>query len=413
MYADWVELNERPVLMGVLNAVVVRGKELFYFEYDSRWINAGFRHVLDSDLQMFSGAQYVHDEKPNFGLFLDSSPDRWGRLLMRRREAALAKFEKRAVKNLKESDYLLGVFDANRMGALRFKLAPNEKFLDDQVGMATPPFARLRSLEYASLQLERSDAPEDKDYMNWLNLLINPGGSLGGARPKAGILGEDGNLWIAKFPSANDDIDKGAWEMVVHDLAANVGISVPEAQLKRYNSKHHTYITKRFDRTKDHRRIHFASAMTMLGYADGTDFHDGASYLEIVEFLVRNGSRTAEDLEELWTRIVFNIAVTNTDDHLRNHGFLLTQTGWCLSPAYDMNPEQSGSGLSLNISEDDNALDYHLANAVSPLFRLSESRANEIMQKVKREVGNWRMYASKYGVPRAEQELVSRAFRVE
>jgi serine/threonine-protein kinase HipA len=410
VYADWVGLGDLPQNLGILTATVSKGKEVFYFDYNERWLESHFDHVLDPDLRLFSGPQYLNDEKPNFGIFLDSSPDRWGKLLMRRREAAAARAEARPQYALRQSDYLLGVHDEQRIGALRFKLNPEGNFLDDRHLQPAPPIARLRSLEYASLQLERSDAVDDEDYLKWLNLLVNPG-SLGGARPKAGVRDEGGSLCIAKFPSAKDEVDKGAWEMVVRDLAELSGVFVSQARIAKFNSQYHTFITKRFDRTNEDKRIHFASAMTMLGYTDGTDFHDGASYLEIAEFLMRHGSNATGDLEQLWRRIVFNIGVSNTDDHLRNHGFLLSNKGWSLSPAYDMNPEHSGTGLSLNISENDNTLNYELALEVAPLFRLPNEKANEIITEIRRSISAWRDLAVKYGISRNEQELMSIAFR--
>lgn len=411
VYADWAGLGNSPQSLGILTATVSRGKELFYFEYHQSWLKSHFIHVLDPDLGLFAGPQYLSDEKPNFGIFLDSSPDRWGKLLMRRQEAAVAKAEDRSQLTLRQSDYLLGVHDAQRIGALRFKLDPNGNFLDDRDGQAAPPLARLRSLEYASLQLERSDAVDAEDYLSWLNMLINPGGSLGGARPKAGVRNEKRILCIAKFPSTHDEVDMGAWEMVVRDLAEQSEIDVSPAHIAKFNSRNHTFITERFDRTQKGQRIHFASAMTMLGYTDGTNFQDGASYLELVEFLMRHGSNVTSDLEQLWRRIVFNIAVSNTDDHLRNHGFLLNDKGWSLAPAYDMNPEYSGTGLSLNISETDNSLDYDLALEVAPLFRLNNEKAKILIQEIRKIILTWRDLAVKYKISRNEQELMASAFR--
>lgn len=243
-------------------------------------------------------------------------------------------------------------------------------------------------------------------------MLIAPGSSLGGARPKASVLDPKGHLWIAKFPSTRDGKDIGGWEKVVHELAMQAGINMAEAQVQKFNSHHHTFLTKRFDRTNQGKRIHFASAMTLLGYNDGTDHHDGASYLELVEFIMRNSYKAEEDLEELWKRIVLNICVTNTDDHLRNHGFLLTMEGWTLSPAYDVNPIETGTGLKLNISEDDNSLDLGLAREVAPFFRLDKTKANSIIQKMTEIVGTWKEVATKYKIPRSEQELMERAFRL-
>ena len=294
---------------------------------------------------------YLTDNKPNFGLFLDSSPDRWGQVLMRRREAALARTEERQEQNLYQTDYLLGVYDRHRMGGLRFKLEPDGPFLNDNRDMATPPWTSIRELEQVSLQLEDDDAADDPEYLKWLAMLIAPGSSLGGARPKASVSDPDGNLWIAKFPSKNDGYDHGAWEMVIHELAKAAGIGMAESQARKFSSKYHTFLTKRFDRTPQGERIHFASAMTLLGHSDGQNYQDGISYLELVNFITSQGGNPNPDLEELWRRIVFSICVSNTDDHLRNHGFILTESGWVLSPAYDINPNETGTGLGISNAE--------------------------------------------------------------
>jgi len=409
VYAYWVS-SYTPALLGTLNVNISRGQEIFSFEYSKEWLESGFAQVLDPDLNLNSGQQYIRDDKVNFGLFLDSSPDRWGRLLMRRREAAQARIEKRAIKKLYESDYLLGVFDGHRMGALRFKLDPEDEFLNNKSRNASPPWASLRDLEYASLQLEKEDHTEDPEYFKWLNMLIAPGSSLGGARPKASVVDPNGELWIAKFPSSSDQINVGAWEMVVHKLAINSGLNIAESKIQQFSSKHHTFLTKRFDRTSSNERIHFSSALTMLGYKDGTSFSDGASYLELAEFLIQQGVKVNKDLEELWRRIVFYICVSNTDDHLRNHGFILTDNGWLLSPAYDINPVELGTGLSLNISDDDNSLSLDLAFEVAEFFRVDANRANAIIEHIRIEVQNWRIIATSLGINRLEQDLMSSAF---
>ncbi len=409
VFADWIGL-EKPTIIGTLNAASSRGKEIFSFEYSKEWLESENSQTLDPDLQFFEGPQYLPEDKPNFGIFLDSSPDRWGRMLMQRREAIIAREEKRNEKHLFETDYLLGVFDEHRMGAIRFKKEIDGAFLDNNKHFVSPPWTSLRELEQASLHIENDDITNSPEYLKWLYMLMAPGSSLGGARPKAGVLDPEGNLWIAKFPSANDDKDIGAWAMVAYELAIMSGLNIAEAQVLKLSEKHHTFITKRFDRAKGNKRIHFASAMTMLGLTDGADAQFGASYIQIAEFLIKNGSNVNSDLEELWRRIVFNICIKNTDDHLRNHGFQLTKSGWKLSPAYDINPVERGTGLSLNISETDNSLNLELAMDVIKYFRVSESRASEIVKTVKKSVANWQTVAKKYGIGKGEQELMSKAF---
>jgi serine/threonine-protein kinase HipA len=410
VYGDWEKLY-KPILIGILTAVRIRGKEVFSFEYEKDWLQSNYIQ-LDPDLQFFSGRQYLNDEKANFGVFMDSSPDRWGRLLMRKREAALARKEQRKESLLFETDYLLGVYDEHRMGALRFKLEEKASFLNDNRQMAAPPFTSLRELEQASLRLEQDNSVEDPEYIKWLNMLMAPGSSLGGARPKASVIDTNQQLWIAKFPSNYDDKNVGAWEMVLNDLAKQAGLNVPEAFIDKFGSRHHTYITKRFDRNQ-RQRLHFASAMTLLGYSDGVDYQEGVSYLHLVEFIIRNGVNVENDLEELWKRIVFNICVSNTDDHLRNHGFLLTPKGWILSPAYDINPNENGTGLKLNISENDNALEVDLAMEVAPYFRVKQEKAKKMVVTIKKAVATWPNVAHKYKISKNEQESMRRAFQNE
>ena len=399
-----------PIYMGDLQAAYTRGKEIFSFNYADTWLKSRYSQILDPDLQLYSGSQYAKEEKSNFGLFLDSSPDRWGRLLMNRREAAFARSEERNPGNLRESDYLLGVFDGHRMGALRFKADPEGPFLNDNIKLASPPWTSIGELEQISFKLEGDEAMDNPDYMKWLMMLVNPGSSLGGARPKAGMLDNEKRLWIAKFPSRSDNKDVGGWEMVVHDLAKSAGINVAESKIQKFSSKYHTYLTKRFDRTSGGERIHYASAMTMLGYNDGDNFQEGASYLEIADFLTNNGANIDNDLEELWRRIVFNVFVSNTDDHLRNHGFILTEKGWILSPAFDINPNEHGTGLSLNISLDDNSLSLDVPLDVVEFFRLNKERGLKIIDQVRRSVSTWRNVANIYQLPRAEQELMANVF---
>ena len=411
VYADWVELGA-TTLMGTLKAEQVRGREVFSFSYSKEWLEKAQALVLDPDLGLYGGSQYTRDDKPNFGLFLDSSPDRWGRVLMERRETFIARQEGRRARTLMESDYLLGVFDRYRMGGLRFKLATEGPFLDNNDAMATPPMAALRTLEEASLQLENENAVDSPQFAEWLSLLISPGSSLGGARPKASVVDPKGELWIAKFPSRKDDRDIGAWEMVVNKLAVQSGLRIAEGKARRFTQDHHTFLTKRFDRRGED-RIHFASAMTLLGYNDGADAITGVSYLHIAEFIMRHGATPDADLEELWRRIVFNICVSNSDDHLRNHRFLLTPQGWVLSPAFDVNPIPSSRGLSLNISEYSNAPDLELAHEVAEKFRVNDKKREAVINKVVKVVSRWQQVAAEIGISRSEVERMENVFLSE
>lgn len=411
VYADWAELSQ-PTLVGVLHATPSRGKEIFSFEYGFDWLSHQQATALDPSLQLFQGKQYAPLQQENFGIFLDSSPDRWGRFLMKRREAQVAREESRKERNLFESDYLLGVHDECRMGGLRFRLDPSGPFLDNNNQYASPPWTSLRELEHASLQLEKKDAEKKSNYSAWLRMLIAPGGSLGGARPKASVTDHQNHLWIAKFPSANDECNIGAWEMVVYKLALAAKINMPEALAKKFNSRYHTFLSKRFDRTKQNKRIHFASALTLLQHKDGDDATKGVCYLELAQFIIQQGAQPQKDLEQLWRRIVFFICVSNVDDHLRNHGFLLQSNGWVLSPAFDINPVSHSSGLKLNISQTDNAQDLELAKEVADYFRVTPKKANKIIQEVVQAVRNWHKVASLLGISKNERDVMQNAFRV-
>lgn len=406
VYENWKK--ETPSLLGKLRSTFVRGQENFSFEYDQQWLQecAG-SYTLDPDLALYRGRQYTPLDKPLFGLFSDSCPDRWGRLLMRRREAIQARKEDRKPRKLTESDFLLGVFDESRMGALRFSLEEGGPFLSNDPAYATPPWVKLRTLEHASLAFESDDGELDE---HWLQQLLAPGSSLGGARPKASVLAADGTLWIAKFPSRNDEYNSGAWEMVAHDLANLCGLCVPEAKLETFSKTGSTFLVKRFDR-QGTRRIHFASAMTLLGKTDGASASDGTSYLDLAAFIRSHGATPAEDLRELWKRIVFNMAVSNTDDHLRNHGFLLTEEGWRLSQLYDVNPVPEGNALSLNVDEADNSIDFSLAIEVAEYFGLSKTEGSKILRVISQTVQeNWEPVAQQYGLGRGAIEQMRSAF---
>ncbi len=402
--ADWRGLGG-PTRMGLLQATPARGRQVFSFEYDEAWLRGRPAQQLDPGLRLVGGPQYLGGDRGNFGIFLDSAPDRWGRVLLQRREARLARRQDRAERRLSELDYLLGVYDGHRMGGLRFRFAGGP-FLDDNAELASPPWTSLRELEHASLRLERDDAERDPDYDAWLRLLIAPGRSLGGARPKASVVDAKGRLWIAKFPSERDVVDVGGWESVVHDLARKAGIEVADARRLRFASKRHTFLSRRFDRTAEGGRIHFASAMTLLERNDG----DIASYLDLANVLIQGGAQPARDLEQLWRRVVFFVCVSNVDDHLRNHGFLLEERGWSLAPAYDMNPVPQPGGLTLNISETDNAQDLELVRQVAGHFRIKPKRAGAILGEVTAAARTWRTAARAAGLSRAELDRMAPAF---
>lgn len=316
VYADWIGLNG-PIEIGVLSAHFAKAKKAFSFAYNKEWLEKGLYPLLDPDITFYSGPQFPVD-KENFGIFLDSMPDTWGKTLMKRREAQDARARNEKAKTLYEIDYLLGVYDESRMGALRFKTDPDGPFLDNDDQNPTPPWSSLGDLQEAVNQLE-SDTQNDA-IRQWIAVLIAPGSSLGGARPKANILDNDKNLWIAKFPSKTDMVDKAAWEFLTYKLATACGIEMAESKLEKIAGQYHTFLTKRFDR-KNGGRIHFASAMTMTGNTEETLKSFSPSYLDIVDVIENYGTNVAENLHQLWRRIIFNIAVSNTDDHLRKPRF--------------------------------------------------------------------------------------------
>jgi len=407
VYADWLSMSN-PKLIGVLSAQQAKGRKAFSFEYDPAWLYSTEQRLLDPAINWYSGPQYSLG-KENFGLFMDSMPDTWGRKLMQRREVYRAREEGRPVATLYDIDYLLGVNDETRMGALRFKLAADEPFLNNHLDMPVSPFASVRELQFAAEMIESDN--NRQDVQKWLAMLMAPGSSLGGARPKANIRDEHGHLWIAKFPSKGDTIDKGAWEYVVYKLALQSGVSMAESKIEKVTGSFHTFFTKRFDR-KDKARIHFASAMTMTGQTEDTIKENSPSYLDMADFIQFNGAQNKQDLQQLWRRIVFHIAVSNTDDHLRNHGFLLKDKGWQLSPAYDINPSVDKNGLALNIDAHDNALDVELAKSVGEYFQLMIPEMEVIISEVKAGVKNWQKQAQAIGISRNEQEIMEKAFKM-
>ena len=409
VYENW--RSKKPSLIGSLHTSFIRGQENFSFEYADEWLSSyESTYSLDPDLSLYRGRQYTSLDNKLFGLFTDSCPDRWGRLLMKRKEAIDAREEDRRPRKLTESDFLLGVFDESRMGALRFSLEKGGRFLSNESTFATPPWISLRTLENASIAFENDENGLDE---KWLNELLAPGSSLGGARPKATVQAVDGSLWIAKFPSRHDEYNSGTWEKVVHDLARLCSLNVPESRLETFSKAGSTFLVKRFDRDGK-KRIHYASAMTLLGKTDGTSAVDGISYLDLAAYIRANGAEPKQDLIELWKRIVFTMAVSNTDDHLRNHGFILTPTGWRLSPLFDVNPVPFGERLSLNVNEYDNRINLSLAAEVAEYFGLTKNESVKISADICETVKkNWVRIAENHGLSRGAIESMRPAFSVQ
>jgi serine/threonine-protein kinase HipA len=404
VYVD-AEGTGGPVLMGRLHAQSSGRQEVFSFEYVPEWLASEAAFAFDPDLQLLEGAQYPAQSRSNFGIFLDSAPDRWGRLLMQRRENLRARQEERAARRLTEWDYLLGVHDETRLGALRLRPLTGGAFLDSDARMAAPPITSVRELQAASEGLERHIDEEDHpDYARWLSQLLAPGSSLGGARPKASVRDEAGHLCIAKFPSRADTRDMAAWEMLAHRLAAKCGIQLPAARLLDTGD---TFLVRRFDRTASGSRRAFVSAMTLTQRRDG---EPGASYLELVELLQRQGADTLGDTHQLFRRIVFSILIHNTDDHLRNHGFFVEDRGVRLSPAYDINPSIDRDDLTLAINETETACDVEIARAAHRMYALSLKDADGLIAEVAAAVRTWREEAEVLRIRRSEQDQMASAF---
>jgi len=383
------------------------------FRYQPAWLaQTDLAFAIDPQLSLDAGAFFPKPEAGNFGIFLDSSPDRWGQTLMRRREALQARDEGRPARTLYSWNFLLGVQDITRQGALRFRRGDGEPYLADDA-LAAPPVTSLAELAEIAGELTRKDIDDLDRLRRWLAVLVAPGASLGGARPKANFRDPNGDLWIAKFPSHDDDRDIGAWEGLAWWLARQAGIDMPEASVARLHRAGRpafsTFCVRRFDRVAaSGRRRFYASAMTLLG----KDVSEGTSYLELAEFLSRRGDpdHLAADLEQLFRRVAFNVAVGNRDDHLRNHGFLLGAHGWRLAPAFDVNPNTTKAEHVLNIDDVDNRPDLTTVLATAAFYRLSPARARAIIDQIVVVVATWASAARRAGIAAAEIELTRSAF---
>lgn len=374
------------------------------FSYESGWLDHVMQFPVDPNLQLMGGVFYP--ERSNFGIFMDSCPDRWGQTLMQRREDIEAKEAARKPKTLGTWDFLLGVQDVSRMGALRFSRPGEQLFLANET-LSVPPLTSIAELQAAALAITGGNPGGLDKIKAWLKIIVAPGSSLGGAQPKANVLDNDKNLWIAKFQSSDDDRDFGLWEKLLHDLARDCGINVPESKILKVGSKYHTFLVKRFDRSGPDRRF-FASAMTMLGRSEGDD----ASYPELAEFISSScdSEHIDSNLKELFTRVAFNVATGNRDDHLRNHGFMKTSDGWQMSPAFDMNPSFKKDGHVLALNAYDRQPDLNVVLSTADDYRLSADNASRIIANVCRVVKSWRGRAKKLGLSAHECSTAEHLF---
>ncbi|MDE5561670.1 MAG: type II toxin-antitoxin system HipA family toxin [Bacteroidaceae bacterium] len=407
VYADFDWLDT-PQLIGELSYDSVRGSETYGFSYDKEWLAKYGDVFLSEDLQNYPGIQYTRPERDIFACFSDALPDRWGRTLLNCREQIAASEEERPVRRLTSFDYLMGIDDESRMGGFRFAETPGGKFINCEASLRVPPLASVRELMHAAHEIEASEEKHLLPSKKWLAQLLHPGTSLGGARPKASVIDEDGRLTVAKFPSRKDDYDVGLWEQFCHVMGRKAGINVAETRTIP-GEDYHILLSKRFDRTETEKRIHFASALTLLGLTDGDNASTGYGYPDIVDFIIQHGSNVEQNLEELYRRVAFYIIVGNSDDHFRNHGFLLTRKGWELSPAYDINPTLSDNqSLLINRTTSESNLDILLASAGD--YMLSTEKAKTIIDEVKSAMKSWRNEAQKLGLPQREIDMFARRF---
>ena len=408
VYADfnWLKKVE---LVGELSMQSIRGKESYSFEFSKDWLKNYGSIQLSDDINNYTSIQYCQQNNEIFGCFADSLPDRWGRTLILRREQILAMEEKRPVRRLTEFDFLTGIDDYTRIGGFRYKIDPTGEFINTSNKLQIPPITEIKELVRASNEIELSEEKNTLPQKKWLFQLIQPGTSLGGARPKATIIDENKHLYIAKFPSRNDLYDVGLWEHLSHLLAKESGLNCSESKVIKAGNKYHTLLSKRFDRTADNKRIHYASAMTMLGLKDGCNANTGNGYLDIVNYIIKNCCNVDYNLKELYRRVAFNISIGNSDDHFRNHGFLLTPQGWTLSPAFDINPSLSKE-QSLLINSYTSKSDLNILLDSCEEYMLNHNTAKQIIEEVLKGISKWKLLANKINIPQSEQNIFKDRF---
>lgn len=408
VYADFDWLKEVE-LIGELGYESIRGTDNYSFTFSNEWLRKHSNLFLSDDLNNYPGQQYTQPDKDIFGCFSDALPDRWGRTLLLRREQIAAAEEKRPMRRLSSFNFLIGVDDFSRMGGFRFKEDLDGEFINVSESLKIPPLTDIRELIAASSEIEKCEENKMLPDRKWIAQLVQPGTSLGGARPKANVIDTDKTLYVAKFPSRKDDYDAGLWEHFCHLLATKARINAATTKVLTTGEKYHTLLSKRFDRTQEGWRIHFASAMTLLGLEDGDNATTGHGYLDIVDFILQNCTDVEHNLQELYRRVAFNICIGNSDDHFRNHGFLLTAKGWILSPAYDMNPTLN-EYQSLLISADSNNANLNVLLGACEDYMLNRKNAEKIVSEVIDAVKNWRELAIRLGLSKREMEMFAGVF---
>lgn len=408
VYADFNWLAA-PLLVGELGYESLRGTDSYSFRFDNDWLARYGNLNLSEDINTYPGQQYTKPDRDIFGCFGDALPDRWGRMLLNRREQILAAEEKRPVRRLSSFDYLTGIDDSSRMGGFRFKTSPDGEFINSGNKLRIPPLTDIYTLAEASMEIEKSEEQNRLPEKKWIQQLVHPGTSLGGARPKAGVADACGCLYVAKFPSRNDDYDVALWEHHSHLLANEVGVEAAKTSVIPIGNKHHTLLSKRFDRTDDGRRVHYASALTLLGLTDGCNAKTGHGYLDIVDFIVQGCCDVDKNLRQLYRRVAFNIAIGNSDDHFRNHGFVLTPRGWTLSPAFDMNPTNN-EYQSLLVTSTSNRADLNMLIAAAEEYMIGKEEARKIVKEVVDGVRTWKTLAVRLGIAEREMNMFEQVY---
>ena len=411
VYADFDFLSA-PQEIGTLGYEHIRGKGHFVFEYSHQWLKQHGGILLSGDLMNVASLQHPRGNDNVFGFVKDSFPDRWGRLLLDRRERLTAQQEGRAKRMLTNYDYLIGIEDFTRMGGIRYKEENSDGYINASAKFLVPPIESLRALCDACHEIELAEERNELPEQRWLDQLIDPGTSLGGARPKANVVDTDGKLYVAKFPSKKDLENTELIEHFSHQLAAKAGINVAKTHTIKISKDRDLLLSERFDRTAEGRRIHFASAMSLLGFDDGAGSSTGNGYLDIVDFILRGCTDVRQNLRELYRRVAFNVMFGNTDDHFRNHGFLLTPKGWTLSPAYDINPGAK-SHQCLLIDSYTEESDINALLAASDNYMLERQEATEIIEEVRAAIKDWQQVATRLQIsPRLLDAYSSRWYNL-
>ena len=403
VYADFDWLKEVE-LIGELGFESLRGANSYSFTFNNEWLRQHSDLFLSYDLNNYPGQQYTQPGKDIFGCFSDALPDRWGRTLLLRREQIVAAEEQRPVRRLSSFDFLTGIDDFSRMGGFRFKEDLDGEFINVSESLKIPPLTDIRELIAASAEIEKCEENNMLPDRKWIAQLVQPGTSLGGARPKANVVDTDKVLYVAKFPSRKDDYDVGLWEHFSHLLATKAGINAAKIKVLATGEKYHTLLSQRFDRTQEGKRIHLASAMTLLGLSDGDNATTRHGYLDIVDFIIQSCTDVERNLQELYRRVAFNICIGNSDDHFRNHGFLLTAKGWILSPAYDMNPTLN-EYQSLLVSSTSNKAELSILLDACEDYMLNRKTAEKIISEVIGAVKGWRELATRLGISKREMDM--------